>query len=78
MQSIMQSGRWPGNKAIGTYVSDSESEEAAASSASMLGTPMGSEIECCSCEVRFEVDVIPLFLSTTVLFFGYLLVRHRL
>ena len=40
MQSIMQSGRWPGNKAIGTYVIDSESKEAAASSASMLGTPM--------------------------------------
>ena len=76
MQSIMQSGRWPGNKAIGTYVIDSESEEAAAS---MLGTPMGSEIECCCpCEVRLEVDVIPHFLSTTVLFFGSLLVRHRL
>jgi len=69
MQSIMQSGRWPGNKAIGTYVIDSESEEAAASSASMLGTPMGSEIECCCpCEVRLEVEVVPLLLSTTVLF----------
>ena len=79
IQSIIQSGRWPGNKVIGTYVIDSESEEAAAYSASMLGTPMGSEIECCCpCEVRLEVDVIPLFLSTTVLFFGSLLVRYRL
>ena len=78
MQSITQSGRQPCNKAI-AYVIDSESEAAAASSASMLGTPMGSEIECCCpYEVRLELDVIPPFLSTTVLFFGSLLVRYRL
>ena len=40
MQSSKQSGRQPGNKAIGIRVIYSESEEAAASSASMLGTPM--------------------------------------
>jgi len=34
------SGRWPGNKAIGTHIIYSESEEATASSASMLGMPM--------------------------------------
>ena len=33
----MWSRRWPGNEAIGTRV---KSEKAAASSASMLGTPM--------------------------------------
>jgi len=36
------SGRWPGNKAIGTHIIYSESEEATASSASMLGMLMGS------------------------------------
>ena len=40
MRAITQSGRWPGNEAIGAHVIYSESEEAAASSASMLGTPM--------------------------------------
>jgi len=37
---IMWSGRWPGKEAIGTHVIYSKSEEAAASSASMLGMPM--------------------------------------
>jgi len=32
--------RWPGNEAYGMRVIYSESEEAPASSASMLGTPM--------------------------------------
>jgi len=36
----MWSGRWPGNEAICMLVIYSESEEAAASSASMLGMPM--------------------------------------
>ena len=45
MQSITQSGRWPGNEAIGTRVIYSESEEAPASSASMLGTPMNFNLE---------------------------------
>jgi len=36
----MRSRKWPGNEAIGTHVIYSESEEALASSASMLGTPM--------------------------------------
>ena len=40
MRAITQSGRWPGNEAIGTHVIYSESEEAAASSASVVGTPM--------------------------------------
>jgi len=40
MRSITRSGRRPGNEAIGTCVIYSESEEAPASSASMLGTPM--------------------------------------
>ena len=40
MQSSTRSRRQPGNKAIGMRVIYSESEEAAASSASMLGTPM--------------------------------------
>jgi len=40
MWAITQSGRWPGNEAIGMHVIYSESEEAAASSASMLGTLM--------------------------------------
>ena len=45
MQAITQSGRWPGNEAIGTHVIYSESEEAAASSASMLGTPMATAVQ---------------------------------
>jgi len=47
MQSITWSGRWPDNKAIGTRVIYSESEEAPASSASMLGTPMHSSTGIC-------------------------------
>ena len=47
MRSITRSGRQPGNEAIGTRVIYSESEEAAASSASMLGTPM-REVYICS------------------------------
>jgi len=39
-ESCVWSGRQPGNEAISTLVIYSESEEAAASSASMLGTPM--------------------------------------
>ena len=40
MRSITWSGRRPGNEAIGTCVIYSESEEAAASFASMLGMSM--------------------------------------
>ena len=40
MQSITLSGRWPGNEVIGTRDIYSESEEVAASSASMLGMPI--------------------------------------
>ena len=40
VQSIMQNGRWPVGEDIGTDIIYSESEEVAASSASMLGTPM--------------------------------------
>ena len=40
MQSIARSRRQPGNEAVSMRVIYSESEEAAASSASMLGTPM--------------------------------------
>jgi len=40
MQSIMRSGRWPGNEAIGMHVIYSKGKEAVSSSASMLGTPM--------------------------------------
>ena len=40
VQSITQSRRWPGNEPISMHVIYSESEEAAASSASMLGTPV--------------------------------------
>jgi len=38
--SVTRSGRQPGNEAIGTRVIYSESDEAPASSASMLGMPM--------------------------------------
>ena len=40
VQSITQSRRQPGNEPISMHVIYSESEEAAASSASMLGTPV--------------------------------------
>jgi len=40
VQSITWSRRQPGNEAVSMRVIYSESEEAAASSASMLGTPM--------------------------------------
>ena len=40
MRSITRSGRRPGTEALGTCVIYSESEEAPASYASMLGTPM--------------------------------------
>ena len=43
----MQSGRWPGNEAIGIIYS--ENREAAASFASMLGMPMpGNIMEMCA------------------------------
>jgi len=56
MRAITQSRRWPGNEAIGTNVIYSESEEAAASSASMLGTPMESSIWLCPCVRAYVRD----------------------
>ena len=44
MQSVTRSGRRPGNEAIGTRVIYFENEEAPASSASMLGTPMQIQV----------------------------------